>query len=78
MPKTGAKSLKELNSKQLFLFLTFLKNLKLNRSGSNIRELYLSLSNITGVEVEEGLNSLPNLETLNLFNCKNLTVVHKR
>ena len=78
MPKTGAKSLKELNSKQLFLFLTFLKNLKLNRSGSNIRELYLSLSNITGVGVEEGLNSLPNLETLNLFNCKNLTVVHKR
>jgi len=78
VPKTGAKSLKELNSKQLFLFLTFLKILKLNRSGSNIRELYLSLSNITGVGVEEGLNSLPNLETLNLFNCKNLTVVHKR
>ena len=44
----------------------------LNRS-RNIRVLDLSLSNITGVELEEGVNSLPNLEVLKLRYCKNLT-----
>ena len=45
----------------------------LNRSRSNLRELDLSDSNITGVGVEEGVNSLPNLEVLNLSGCLNLT-----
>ena len=72
----GAKNLCQISN--IFLSLTFLEFLSLNRSGSNIRELYSSHSNIVGVGVEEGLKSLPNLETLNLFNCKNLTVVHKR
>ena len=44
----------------------------LNRS-ENIRELELFGSNITGVGVEEGVNSLPNLEVLNLSCCYNLT-----
>ena len=44
----------------------------LNRS-ENIRELELFGSNITGVGVEEGVNSLPNLEVLNLSWCLNLT-----
>ena len=44
----------------------------LNRS-RNIRVLDLSISNITGVELEEGVNSLPNLEVLKLRYCKNLT-----
>ena len=44
----------------------------LNRS-ENIRELDLSGSNITGVGVEEGVNSLPNLEVLNLSCCFSLT-----
>ena len=43
----------------------------LNRS-ENIRELDLSHSKITGVGVEEGVNSLPNLEVLNLTWCDNL------
>ena len=45
----------------------------LKRSRSNLRELDLSYSNITGVGVEEGVNSLPNLEILKLFWCDNLT-----
>ena len=45
----------------------------LNRSSSNIRELDLSGSNITRVGVEEGVNSLPNLEVLKLIQCDNLT-----
>ena len=45
----------------------------LNRSKSNLRELDLSRSKITGVGVEEGVNSLPNLEVLNLSGCLNLT-----
>ena len=45
----------------------------LNRYGSNLRELDLSGSNITGVGVEEGVNSLPNLDVLNLSWCFNLT-----
>ena len=44
----------------------------LNRS-ENIRELHLPGSTITGVGVEEGVNSLPNLEVLNLSSCNNLT-----
>ena len=44
----------------------------LNRS-ENIRELDLSGSVITGVGVKEGVNSLPNLETLKLYLCRNLT-----
>ena len=44
----------------------------LNRS-ENIRELDLSGSTITGVGVEEGVNSLPNLEVLYLSWCRNLT-----
>ena len=44
----------------------------MNRS-ENIRELDLSDSSITGVGVEEGVNSLPNLEVLNLYCCLNLT-----
>ena len=44
----------------------------LNRS-KNIRELDLYCSNITGVGVEEGVNSLPNLEVLKLSSCNNLT-----
>ena len=44
----------------------------LNRS-ENIRELELFGSNITGVGVEEGVNSLPNLEVLNLSCCFRLT-----
>ena len=44
----------------------------LNRS-ENIRELDLSYSKITGVGVEEGVNSLPNLEVLKLYCCQNLT-----
>ena len=42
-------------------------------SRSSLRELDLSYSNITGVGVEEGVNSLPNLEVLKLSLCKNLT-----
>jgi len=38
-------------------------------SRSSLRELDLSYSNITGVRVEEEVNSLPNLETLNLQSC---------
>ena len=60
------------------LVLTFWKSLSdqglieiLNRSSSNIRELDLSGSNITGVGV--GVNSLPNLEILKLIQCDNLT-----
>ena len=45
----------------------------LMRSRSNIRELDLTGSSITGVGVEEGLNALPNLETLNLTCCQKLT-----
>ena len=45
----------------------------LKRSRSNLRELDLSYSNITGVGVEEGVNSLPNLEILKLSECCNLT-----
>ena len=45
----------------------------LNRSRSNLRELDLSCSYITGVGVEEGVNSLPNLETLKLSGCCILT-----
>ena len=45
----------------------------LKRSRSNLRELDLSNSNITGVGVEEEVNSLPNLETLKLSECWNLT-----
>ena len=45
----------------------------LNRSRSNLRELDLHYSNITGVGVEEGVNSLPNLEVLKLDWCFNLT-----
>ena len=45
----------------------------LNRSRSNLRGLDLSHSGITGVGVEEGVNSLPNLEVLNLSKCDNLT-----
>ena len=41
----------------------------LNRSGSNLRELDLSRSRISGV----GVNSLPNLEVLNLYFCYMLT-----
>ena len=61
------------------LALTYWKSLSdqglceiLNRS-ENIRELDLSGSNITGVGVEEGVNSLPNLEVLNLSCCFSLT-----
>ena len=43
----------------------------LNRS-ENIRELDLSGSTITGVGVEEAVNSLPNLEVLKLYCCQNL------
>ena len=39
----------------------------------NIRELDLSGSTITGVGVEEAVNSLPNLEVLKLYCCQNLT-----
>jgi len=45
----------------------------LNRSGSNLRELDLRYSHITGVGVEEGVKSLPNLEILKLVWCDNLT-----
>ena len=45
----------------------------LNRSKSNLRELDLSRSKITGVGIEEGVNSLLNLETLKLSLCYNLT-----
>ena len=44
----------------------------LNRSRNNLRELDLSGSIITGVGLEEGVNSLPNLEVLILSTC-NLT-----
>ena len=44
----------------------------LNRS-ENIRELHLPGSTITGVGLEEGVNSLPNLEVLNLSCCFRLT-----
>ena len=46
----------------------------LNRSRSYLRELDLSDTSITGVGVEEGVNSLPNLEKLNLSGCPHLTV----
>jgi len=45
----------------------------LNRSRRNLTVLDLSRSNITGVGVEEGVNSLSNLEVLNLSWCLNLT-----
>jgi len=45
----------------------------LNRSGSDLRDLDLSRSRISGVGVEEGVNSLPNLEVLNLYFCYMLT-----
>ena len=45
----------------------------LNMSRSSLRELDLSYSYITGVGVEEGVNSLPNLEVLNLSFCRDLT-----
>ena len=45
----------------------------LNRSRSNLRELDLPCSKFTGVGVEEGVNSVPNLEILNLSSCFNLT-----
>ena len=44
----------------------------LNRCG-NIRELDIFMSTITGVGVEEEVNSLPNLEVLKLSSCRNLT-----
>ena len=47
----------------------------LNRSRSNLRELDLSYSYITGVGVEDGVNSLPNLGTMKLSQCFNLTDV---
>ena len=43
------------------------------RISRNLRELDLSYSKITGVGIEEGVNSLPNLETLNLNECIYLT-----
>ena len=45
----------------------------LNRSRSNLRKLDLSDSSITGVGVEEGVNSLPNIEVVKLYSCYNLT-----
>ena len=45
----------------------------LNRSGRDLRDLDLSRSRISGVGVEEGVNSLPNLEVLNLYFCYMLT-----
>ena len=46
----------------------------LNRSRSYLRELDLSDTSITGLGVEEGVDSLPNLEILNLSGCPHLTV----
>ena len=43
------------------------------RISRNLRELDLSCSKIMGVGVEEEVNSLPNLETLNLNDCYYLT-----
>ena len=41
-------------------------------SRSSLRDLNLSGSNIIGIGLEEGVNSLPNLETLILMRCFNL------
>ena len=44
----------------------------LSRSKQNLRVLSLNCSSITGIGLEEGVNSLPNLEKLILKGCKNL------
>ena len=45
----------------------------LRRSKSNLRELDLFGSSITGIGLEEGVNSFSNLEILNLAYCQKLT-----
>lgn len=42
-------------------------------SGSNLRVLDLSCTDITGIGLEEEVNCLPNLETLSLVLCEKLT-----
>jgi len=44
----------------------------LRRYRSNLRELKLDGSNITGVGIKRGVRSLPQLEILNLANCEKL------
>ena len=44
----------------------------LRRYRSNLRELKLDCSNITGVGIKRGVKSLPNLESLTLISCSNL------
>jgi len=44
----------------------------LRRYSSNLRELKLDGSNITGVGIKRGVKSLPNLESLTLISCSNL------
>ena len=44
----------------------------LRRYSSNLRELKLDGSNITGVGIKRGVRSLPQLEILNLANCEKL------
>ena len=44
----------------------------LRRYRSNLRELKLDCSNISGVGIKRGVKSLPNLESLTLISCSNL------
>ena len=44
----------------------------LRRYRSNLRELKLDCSNITGVGIKRGVRSFPQLEILNLANCEKL------
>ena len=67
---SGVVTLQLLNCKQLTDsgFIQFIRI-----CGANLRRLDLSGTNISGEQVSEYPGYLPNLESLNLFNCKLLT-----